>query len=267
VGNEWSAIERSARTTALVGRAEIAALLRSVRLVALGLLGDDGIDAAESLMEQETPTLPVLALHGFTANRADLIPMCNHIRSAGFGRVYSYTAPMLTADVHELAQGLAERVDVALERCGSPAVHLIGHSLGGIVARYAVTYLGLESKVASVTTLGAPHGGAPLAKAATLIMPPRLARSLASLVPGSSVLRSLEADARPSSVEWRSVGSMADVLVPAARARMTAPALRAVNTTVKRVGHCGLVFDQGVLDVVVDGLRRAELDRGLRRAG
>lgn len=38
-------------------------------------------------------------------------------------------------------------------------VHLIGHSLGGLDARYLVSKLGMEKRVASITTVGTPHRG------------------------------------------------------------------------------------------------------------
>ena len=38
-------------------------------------------------------------------------------------------------------------------------VHLIGHSLGGLDARYLVSKLGMENRVATITTVGTPHRG------------------------------------------------------------------------------------------------------------
>src|SRR5207237_9941038 len=42
-------------------------------------------------------------------------------------------------------------------------VNLIGHSMGGLDSRYAVSNLGLGDKVASVTTIGTPHRGSSVA--------------------------------------------------------------------------------------------------------
>src|SRR5262249_53560901 len=42
-------------------------------------------------------------------------------------------------------------------------VNLIAHSMGGLDARYAITHLGLADRVASLTTMGTPHHGTPLA--------------------------------------------------------------------------------------------------------
>jgi triacylglycerol lipase len=43
------------------------------------------------------------------------------------------------------------------------AVHLFGHSMGGLDARYLITHLGMASRVLSLTTLGTPHRGSPFA--------------------------------------------------------------------------------------------------------
>ncbi|EAU54593.1 lipase family alpha/beta hydrolase [Mariprofundus ferrooxydans] len=42
-------------------------------------------------------------------------------------------------------------------------LHLIAHSMGGVDARYWITHLGGGAKVASLTTLGTPHHGSPVA--------------------------------------------------------------------------------------------------------
>ena len=42
-------------------------------------------------------------------------------------------------------------------------VHVIGHSMGGLDARYMVSRLGMEQRVRSVTTVGTPHRGSSFA--------------------------------------------------------------------------------------------------------
>ena len=42
-------------------------------------------------------------------------------------------------------------------------VNVVAHSMGGLDARYAITRLGLAKRVASLTTIGSPHLGTPLA--------------------------------------------------------------------------------------------------------
>ncbi|OWK36958.1 lipase family alpha/beta hydrolase [Fimbriiglobus ruber] len=42
---------------------------------------------------------------------------------------------------------------------GGRAVHLVGHSLGGLDARYMISRLGMAGQVLSLTTIGTPHHG------------------------------------------------------------------------------------------------------------
>ena len=48
------------------------------------------------------------------------------------------------------------------EAAGQP-VHIIGHSMGGLDARYMISRLGMESRTLSLTTLGTPHRGSTFA--------------------------------------------------------------------------------------------------------
>lgn len=48
---------------------------------------------------------------------------------------------------------------------GKEKINLIGHSDGGLYTRYAITHLGMASKVASFTSMSSPHRGSPVANA------------------------------------------------------------------------------------------------------
>lgn len=63
------------------------------------------------------------------------------------------------ASVAECAKELADRIDEILKATGSEKVNVIAHSKGGLDMRYAIANLGMESKVASLTTVNTPHRG------------------------------------------------------------------------------------------------------------
>lgn len=58
---------------------------------------------------------------------------------------------------------LKYRVLEIFEKSECEKINIIGHSKGGIEARYMVSKLGMADKVASVTTLGSPHRGSGIA--------------------------------------------------------------------------------------------------------
>src|SRR5262249_6493519 len=57
----------------------------------------------------------------------------------------------------------AETLAAAIRALPVTKVNLIAHSMGGLDARYAITRLGLGDRVVSLTTIGTPHVGTPLA--------------------------------------------------------------------------------------------------------
>lgn len=58
---------------------------------------------------------------------------------------------------------LKYRVLDILAKSGKEKINIIGHSKGGIESRYMTSRLGMEMKVASLTTLGSPHQGSGIA--------------------------------------------------------------------------------------------------------
>jgi triacylglycerol lipase len=57
----------------------------------------------------------------------------------------------------------AEELAAFIREIPARRVNVVAHSMGGLDARYAVARLGLGRKVASVTTVGTPHLGTPIA--------------------------------------------------------------------------------------------------------
>jgi len=58
---------------------------------------------------------------------------------------------------------LKYRILDILEKSKSDKINIIGHSKGGLEARYMTSKLGMHDTVASITTLGTPHRGTHLA--------------------------------------------------------------------------------------------------------
>ena len=66
------------------------------------------------------------------------------------------------------AASIAERAAGLKSYLNSPAlagqrVHLVAHSMGGLDARYMIAKLGTADRVISLTTIGTPHHGSPVA--------------------------------------------------------------------------------------------------------
>jgi pimeloyl-ACP methyl ester carboxylesterase len=95
---------------------------------------------------------PVILLHGFGGSRANLLALAAYIRLAGFDNVSYFEYPRWQT----LADSAAQLGRVAEEKSGGNGVHLIGHSLGGTVARRYATGMP-KGAVRSLVTLGSPY--------------------------------------------------------------------------------------------------------------
>ena len=80
------------------------------------------------------------------------------VRAAGNRVFVARVAPL--GSIAERAGQLKAFIE---EKCPHEEVHIIGHSMGGLDARYMISKLGMASRVLSLTTLGTPHRGTPFA--------------------------------------------------------------------------------------------------------
>ncbi len=116
---------------------------------------------------------PVVLAHGFMgfdaidlgdARHEYFRGVAGHLRRLG-SQVHTGSVPAI-GSIAERAEHLAR----AVRSIEAPRVNIIAHSMGGLDARYAITRLGLGKKVASLTTIGTPHHGTPLADASNRLV-------------------------------------------------------------------------------------------------
>ena len=79
------------------------------------------------------------------------------------GAVVYYGHQEAWGDIRHNAEDLCETVKLVLQETGAEKVNIIAHSKGGLDARYAISKLGLAPYTASLTTIGTPHRGSPIA--------------------------------------------------------------------------------------------------------
>lgn len=75
------------------------------------------------------------------------------------GAVIYYGNHQSAASVADSAAELVERMKQILEETGASKLNIIAHSKGGLDCRYALSMLGAEEYVASLTTINTPHRG------------------------------------------------------------------------------------------------------------
>jgi triacylglycerol lipase len=190
---------------------------------------------------------PVILVHGYVHNRSGWIVFERQLREAGFTSVHTISYLRLGDGVPALAERLARRVSEVQAATGATKVHLVAHSLGGIVTRWYIEELGGAEVVDAAITLGSPHGGLRWTVAG-------FEPTLRDLRPGSSVLTRLDADARPGPVRWFAYCSDHDRVVGWRSAQLLPEALDATNVVVHGQGHLGMLMSTAVARAVTANL-------------
>jgi triacylglycerol esterase/lipase EstA (alpha/beta hydrolase family) len=100
----------------------------------------------------------VVLIHGLWFSGYILFVLARRLRRQGFA-VYTFSYPSVRADLRVNAARLARFLDTL----DADIVHLVGHSLGGILIR-ALFHHYPQHKPGRIVTLGTPHGGSQVAK-------------------------------------------------------------------------------------------------------
>ncbi|GAA3434294.1 esterase/lipase family protein [Kutzneria kofuensis] len=205
---------------------------------------------------------PILLLHGIGDNRSVFAVLGAALRRRGFGVVHAVNYSVLTAvtgDVRTAASMFGEQVEQVCELTGSDRVHVVGHSLGGLIARYYVQRRGGDERVDTLVTLGTPHRGT----VAAYLLPTGLARQLR---PGSPLLAELDEPAPDCRTRFISVWTPSDqIVLPQSNARLTHPDLDIEEHCLRDVGHWALPVDSRASRLVANSLVRVH-DRPSERA-
>jgi triacylglycerol esterase/lipase EstA (alpha/beta hydrolase family) len=205
---------------------------------------------------------PVIIVAGTFSPSIANEPLAARLRADGY-RVWIYELPGLgTGDIGQTSQPLATLVDQVRAQTGSAKVDLVGHSQGGLVARYYVKYLGGAAKVDRVVSLGAPHYGTYVANFVAFFGLGNCVGIVAceQMAIGSGFLNGLNAGPDViAPVRYTNIYTAYDELVrPVTNATL---ADGATNVKVQDqcflrvVGHLGLIVDGTVYDGVRDALR------------
>jgi len=191
---------------------------------------------------------PVLLLHGVLCNRGSMEDLRTELGARNIQPLYtlSYGPPL--ASIERFVDQVAAKIDAILAATGAARVALVGHSMGGLVARAYLRRHGPD-KVSTVIMLGTPHHGSVHA----WLFP---GTSLLQLRPGNAWLGELNrSTAAPAGVRIVSLWSWHDSMVaPQTSAQLEG----AVNIALRGIGHNALVTSRRVAALVAEELQRVE---------
>jgi pimeloyl-ACP methyl ester carboxylesterase len=181
---------------------------------------------------------PIILVHGLIDNRSIFTLLRRALRRRGFGRILTLNYSPFTQDLRTVATHLADLVERTCEETGYERVHIVGHSLGGLVARYYVQRMGGDARVHTLCTLGSPHSGTYAARLFPHALPWGTVRQLR---PASALMQELAAPAPGCRTRFVVFWSDLDQLVvPQRNAALEHPDLAVRNIQLRGVGHMSL---------------------------
>ena len=108
---------------------------------------------------------PIILVHGIAAKQLRILNAFGQIGEEL--KKEGYTVYISDNDgfgsIENNAEQLKKYIEKVLQQTGAEKVNIIAHSKGGLDSKYMITKLGMEDKVASLTTLCTPHKGSIIA--------------------------------------------------------------------------------------------------------
>lgn len=209
----------------------------------------------------EAAGTPILLVHGLVDNRSIFTLLRRGLSRRGFGSIFAMNWSTLTTDLRRAALDLGEEVEAIVAETGYERIHIVGHSLGGLIARYYVTRLGGDERVHTLVTIGTPHAGTYAAYALPLPV-------ITQMRPGSGLLTELAEPVPSCRTRFITYWSDADQFVlPQRNGALRHPDLMSRNVKLHGVGHISLPIMGAVVQGITEALAQLDHDGHTMTAG
>jgi triacylglycerol esterase/lipase EstA (alpha/beta hydrolase family) len=165
------------------------------------------------------------------------------------GAVYTINYGPTYDDIEHFAEQLGAKIESVCGATGAARVLLVGHSMGGLVARAYLRQRG-PARIERIVTIGTPHHGSMFA---TML----LGRCIVQMRPGNPWLTELNRDeSKPSPVPITSIWSRHDSLVaPQASGELAC----AENVLLVGIGHNALLADRDVMKRLTQAIAKSSV--------
>ena len=214
------------------------ALLETLALFHLVFLWPFGLFHQGFPRRLQPDDTPVILVHGLFQNRTCWWWLARALRRRG-NKVLRYSISPWH-NIEAVTEILDQHIDRLRHRYGIRQVVLVGHSMGGIIARNYVQLRGGAPKVAAIIQLATPNQGSKLA-------PFAISPLGVLLVPDSPFLQRLNAAPLPDCCPVTTIFSRRDNMVlPYSGCHL--PGAR--NIELDGLGHTSLLFSPRVLNLV-----------------
>ncbi len=204
---------------------------------------------------------PVLLVPGYGGSTGSLTVLADRIRATGRSATVLHLPGTGTGSLVADAAKLNAAVNAVLAS-GAPSVDVVGYSAGGVVALIWARQDDGAAKARRVITLGSPFHGARIAAGAAGFVPGACPTACQQLVPGSSLLSSLNVGDPAGLPPWLSLWTTDDQTVtPPDSARLAAAIDLPVQSLCPavRISHSQLPTNPVVTAIVLQAIAAGPL--------
>ncbi|MEA3545280.1 MAG: alpha/beta fold hydrolase [Thermodesulfobacteriota bacterium] len=187
---------------------------------------------------------PILLLNGLFVNQSCWFWFKWQLKRHGFNNIETLSLSSWHSE-EVLTELLAKRIDELRHQRGVNQVHLVGHSMGGMIARNYVQLRGGSDKVDQLICLGSAHHGSKLA-------PLSIDQLGKILIPGSDFLNRLNQAPIPAGVRLTNIYTRKDNMVlPNTNHHLSWG--KAIEFD--RMGHTALIYRKAIISQVAEILK------------
>jgi len=180
-----------------------------------------------------TEQTAILLVHGFGGAPTVWTPATRHLQARGIDRLSAFTYDSWSSSSPALGLRLGDIVKELASSTGRQ-IHVLGHSLGGVLLRLALLDPDVAAAVRCAVTIASPHKGVGVARLA-----PR--GPAVDLRPGSPALTRLAKHAPDPRVRWTAYAGEQDALVRPSCAMLPETAESVTNVLVPGEGHLSIL--------------------------
>lgn len=189
---------------------------------------------------------PLLLIHGYGCSRAAWWWLRRRLEAAGWNVATINLEPIYTG-IENYVEPVARRIDEVLAATAAKQLILVGHSMGGLVARAYLRQHGAD-KVLRLVTLGTPHGGSELARRG-------FGDNARQMRPGNPWLAALSSETPP--IDTLTIFSAHDNYV-LPQSNLELPG--AQRQIIDGLGHLAMLFSPRVAEALLDALAQPGKD-------
>ncbi|RME23581.1 MAG: alpha/beta fold hydrolase [Deltaproteobacteria bacterium] len=183
---------------------------------------------------------PLIVLPGFMENPATLALLRRRLERALGVPVTVLKPPPYHLDIAVQARMIADNIRDILDETGAEKVNLLGHSLGGLQARFIAERTELGDRIGKVITVATPHMGSALASLLPM-------QSMRQMRRGSLFLEELNRDGPSRKGQLYGICSTHDNLVLPWNCSLSP---HGDNFILRFQGHTTLLFSRQLVEIV-----------------